>query len=360
MGKSLEQFRKRVIRSSLFPAADIGSAIERLGFLQADPIRCPARAQDLILRQRVRHYKAGDLERHYADLEIEECFLFAYGFAPKGIWNVIYPKSHAALSASEKKVLHTMKQSGPVDSRGLEKQTGRKRVTNYWGGSSRQAKMCLESLHDSGLVRVAHREKGIRFYETAETPRSDTSEEDRFKEVLLVALRSIGPTTQKFLLSEIAHFRYLVDDAKDRRAKLQELIDAGKIRADSIGSVEYLSACDLTLSRTPLDRVRILAPFDPIVRDRARFEHLWGWEYRFEAYVPSQKRKLGYYAMPVLWRDDIIGWANANISQGKLFVEFGYTDQRPSGPIFKEAAEHEAAAMAKFLGLDGSAVRTKL
>ena len=57
------------------------------------------------------------------------------------------------------------------------------------------------------------------------------------------------------------------------------------------------------------DKVRLLAPFDPVVRDRARFELLWGWPYRFEAYTPPPKRKLGYYALPLLWRDRVIGWA---------------------------------------------------
>jgi uncharacterized protein len=49
--------------------------------------------------------------------------------------------------------------------------------------------------------------------------------------------------------------------------------------------------------------VRFLAPFDPTVWDRRRLEHLWGWTYRFEAYVPERNRRRGYYAMPLLWMD---------------------------------------------------------
>ena len=62
--------------------------------------------------------------------------------------------------------------------------------------------------------------------------------------------------------------------------------------------------------RRPPDTVRLLAPFDPVVWDRRRFELLWGWAYRFEAYTPAAKRKLGYYALPLLWRDRVIGWGN--------------------------------------------------
>ena len=64
--------------------------------------------------------------------------------------------------------------------------------------------------------------------------------------------------------------------------------------------------------------VRFLAPFDPVVHDRDRFELLWGWTYRFEAYTPAPKRKLGYYAMPLLWRDRVIGWANLSVKNGEL------------------------------------------
>ena len=58
--------------------------------------------------------------------------------------------------------------------------------------------------------------------------------------------------------------------------------------------------------------MRLLAPFDPVVWDRRRFELLWGWAYRFEAYTPVHKRKLGYYALPLLWRDRVIGWGNVS------------------------------------------------
>ena len=65
---------------------------------------------------------------------------------------------------------------------------------------------------------------------------------------------------------------------------------------------------DFALAGRP--RVRLLAPFDPVVWDRRRFEQFWGWAYRFEAYTPKPKRKLGYYALPLLWHERVIGWGN--------------------------------------------------
>ena len=61
-----------------------------------------------------------------------------------------------------------------------------------------------------------------------------------------------------------------------------------------------------------------------MVWDRRRFEHFWGWAYRFEAYTPAAKRKLGHYALPMLWRDRVVGWANATMVDGRLQVAAGY------------------------------------
>ena len=99
--------------------------------------------------------------------------------------------------------------------------------------------------------------------------------------------------------------------------------------------------------------VRFLAPFDPVVHDRDRFELLWGWTYRFEAYTPVAKRKLGYYAMPLLWRDRLIGWANLSIKDGDLKYDLGYINEPPTDRTFKRELEAELDRMRVFLGLDG-------
>ena len=90
---TLERLRAHAISHSLFPPTRLKAAIGRLGFVQADPIRAPARAQDLILRHRVKGYRAGDLERRYASLDIEEDVLYAYGFLPRPIWQLLHPRN---------------------------------------------------------------------------------------------------------------------------------------------------------------------------------------------------------------------------------------------------------------------------
>ena len=80
---ALEDLRRFAVARSLFAPTSLARAVRALGFVQADPIRAPARAQDLILRHRVTGYRAGDLERRYAALAIEEDFFVNYGFLPR-------------------------------------------------------------------------------------------------------------------------------------------------------------------------------------------------------------------------------------------------------------------------------------
>jgi uncharacterized protein len=75
-----------------------------------------------------------------------------------------------------------------------------------------------------------------------------------------------------------------------------------------------------------------------------------GWTYRFEAYTPPRKRKLGYYALPLLWRDHVIGWANLVVKNGTLLAEPGYVPgQRPNDAAFQRELEAELSRMQFFL-----------
>jgi uncharacterized protein YcaQ len=98
--------------------------------------------------------------------------------------------------------------------------------------------------------------------------------------------------------------------------------------------------------------VRLLAPFDPIVWDRRRFEAFWGWPYRFEAYTPAPRRLLGYYALPVLWRERVVGWANVGVRDGRLQPEVGFFGPRLTDPAFVAAMDDELQRLHAFLGLD--------
>jgi uncharacterized protein YcaQ len=105
---TLNQLRAHATSQSLFQPTTLAAAIERLEFIQADPIRSPARAQDLILRHRVNGYSAGQLDRSYAELELEEDVLYAYGFLPRRIWRLLQPRQPSGLGMLEKKVLEAV------------------------------------------------------------------------------------------------------------------------------------------------------------------------------------------------------------------------------------------------------------
>jgi uncharacterized protein YcaQ len=117
-----------------------------------------------------------------------------------------------------------------------------------------------------------------------------------------------------------------------------------------VGSVDWYWPADENAESHPThDVVRFLAPFDPVVHDRDRFELLWNWTYRFEAYTPAAKRKLGYYAMPLLWRDRIIGWANLSIKNDALDYHLGFAGSPPDDRNFKRELEAELDRVREFL-----------
>src|SRR6202166_1172267 len=96
---TLSHLRRYAIARSLFTRTTLKRAIEKLGFVQADPIRAPARAQDLTLRHRVKNYRAGDLERRYGKLGLEEDFFLNYGFLTRSVQALMHPRSDCGVPA---------------------------------------------------------------------------------------------------------------------------------------------------------------------------------------------------------------------------------------------------------------------
>src|ERR1700756_5283305 len=95
-----QQLRAYAISQSLFSQTSLKAAIPRLGFVQADPIRAPARAQDLILRHRVKGYRAGDLERNYVLLGIEEDTFVNCGFVNRELQALMHPRPDVRVPAA--------------------------------------------------------------------------------------------------------------------------------------------------------------------------------------------------------------------------------------------------------------------
>ena len=166
---SIEQLRRYAVARSLFRPTTLGRAIRRLGFVQADPIRAPARAQDLTLRHRVVDYRAGELERRYPQLAIEEDFFVNYGFLPRAHSALMHPRiARRAWSASRRRqaeaVLEFVRSRGAAHPREVDAQFAHGRTTNWFGGSSKASTQLLDDMHYRGMLRIVRRDGGTRVY----------------------------------------------------------------------------------------------------------------------------------------------------------------------------------------------------
>jgi len=326
---TLEDVRALAVSHTLFSETTLARAVARLGFVQADPIKAPATAQDLVLRHRVRDYAVGDLERHYARLSIEEDYLYAYGFLSRRASHALHPRPKTAMTSVEKRVLAIVRERGSAHPSDIADGT---RITNAWGGQSRATTWALERLHRRGLLRVARRDRGVRVYEPA--PERDlVSPELRLRTLVLAVANVLSPVLERTLRANVARFRFLGDPRK----AIDALVHDGELT--KIGDYLATSAAPAEID----DEVRFLAPFDPIVWDRRRFEHLFGWPYRFEAYTPVAKRVRGYYALPILFRDRVVGWANVTTDD----VSVGFVS-RPRDKAFKTGLEAEIVRIRTF------------
>lgn len=361
MSISLDDLRRLAVSRSLFPPLSLSRAIEKLGFVQADPIRAPARAQDLTLRHRVKGYRAGDLERHYATLDVEEDVFVNYGFVSSAVLALMHPRGgvprRSKLRHSRiERILAFVRERGEVHPREVVARFSHGTVTNYWGGASSATTHLLDDLHYRGLLRVTRREKGIRLYAVRQPAAAEAEAalppRDRVDALVDVAVRKYAPLPGASLSSLVSRLRYAVPQW---RSELKRALTRARRRLAYVsvdGTEWYWPAGDRPdVARTD-DAVRLLAPFDPVVWDRRRFELLWGWSYRFEAYTPRAKRKLGYYALPLLWRDRVLGWANLSVCADRLEVEVGFVASRaPRDRVFRRELDAELDRMRVFLEL---------
>lgn len=354
----LSQLKRYAVSRSLFGPTTLGRAIERLGFVQADPIRAPARAQDLTLRPRVSGYRVGDLERHYARLGIEEDFFINYGFMPPHLRALMHPRSGLTAmprrrARQAEQVLQFVASRGVVHPREVEAELGSGTETNWWGGASNTTTRLLDQLHFRGLLRVAGRDAGIRLYTMGgalpSRARGDVSSLDA---LIDLAVRKYAPLPAASLTQLVGRLRY---GTPQWRSQLKAALLRAKLRLATarVEGIDWFWPAADPLPRPSHDvgeRVRLLAPFDPVVWDRRRFELFWGWQYRFEAYTPARQRKLGYYALPLLWRDQVIGWGNLSFAEGRLNASLGYVSGKPpSSRAFKLALERELGELEQFL-----------
>jgi len=360
----LDAIRRHAIARTLFAPTSLPQALRRLGFVQADPMRAPARAQDLTLRHRVRNYRAGDLERRYPALGLEEDFFVNHGFLHHAHHTLMHPRTARtawpkAMHDRAAALLAFVHERGEAHPRDVDAHFAHGRATNAWGGQSNATTHLLDGMHYRGLLRVARREAGTRVYAVREPTPADEHAADaaaRFDALIDLVVHTYAPLPALSLSGLVSRLRLGAPQWAGQRAAALARAKQRLAHARIDGVDWYWPAAEHPNRARPPDAqgVRLLAPFDPLVWDRRRFELFWGWAYRFEAYTPAAKRLRGHYALPLLWGEQVIGWGNLAVVGGALQAELGYVSgQAPRSAAFRAALADELERMRVFLVLAG-------
>jgi hypothetical protein len=359
MPPAVEQLRRYALARSLFKPTTLRRAIAKLGFVQADPLRAPARAQDLTLRHRVLDYRAGDLDRRYPKLPIEEDFFVNYGFLGKQHQALMHPRTprtrwSKSRWAKAHAVLAFVRERGSAHPREVDEQFSHGKVRNWFGGSSNASTELLDGMHYRGLLRVARRDGGTRVYAAREPWVEHGGRQARMDALVDLVVAAYAPLPAPSLRKLVSALRSAAPQWADDCNRALVHAKSRLCHAEVQGIDWYWPGKECPSSRRwQVDErmLRLLAPFDPVVWDRHRFEVFWGWSYRFEAYTPAAKRKMGHYALPMLWGEQVIGWCNLAVRGARLVVDPGFVVKRPSGVAFRQAFDDELQRMSDFLEL---------
>jgi uncharacterized protein len=255
-------------------------------------------------------------------------------------------------------VLEFVRARGVTHPRDVDAHFQHGKVTNWFGGSTNASTQLLDEMHYRGLVRIAARESGTRLYAAHDAQVAHADSQQAMDALIDTIVRKYAPLPERSLAELVRRLRGGVPQwERERGAALKR----AHIRLPSaeLDGVRWLwpeaenPLAAKWKSAAEDDTVRLLAPFDPVVWDRRRFELFWNWSYRFEAYTPAAKRVRGYYALPLLWRGDVIGWGNLSVAGGQLNADIGYVaDAAPRGAAFKRALDEELLRMSDFLHLE--------
>jgi uncharacterized protein YcaQ len=283
MEVSREQARRIAVRAQLLDgsATDVLDTVRRLGFLQIDPISTVAPPQHLVLWSRLGPFDTGELDRLlWEERKLVEWDAFLWPIEdlpllkarmrrrdrPLDLRLIAWLKENASY---RRYVLRELERRGPLLSREIADHRPTKREAHRWWGE-RKMGLLLGVLNARGEVAVVGRRGKQRVWDLAERwyPESEKVPWPEAKRIFEEKrFRALGVRLEKGRL--VAH-----PDAEDRPVP---------------------------------DRVTVLSPFDRLVHDRARAEAIWGFHYRLEMYVPKAKREYGYYVLPLLAGDRIVG-----------------------------------------------------
>lgn len=324
-------------------AADLEGVLSSLGFVQVDSVNTLARAHDLILWSRRGQYRPPALDaliaRHRAAFEhwTHDAAVIPMRFYP--MWRLKFARDEAHMQrrwltwrgegwdTEFDTVLRHIADHGPASTSDLAGDAPRA-SGGWWDWHP--SKTALEYLWRSGRLAIRNRSGFRKVYDLTERVIPDAHRATRLDDAeildwaLCAALERLGFATS----GELAAF-FQIATPDEARAWCARALTQGRITEIAVegadGAPRRSYALPGLLEQAaalpePSGRVRILSPFDPALRDRARAERLFGFRYRIEIFVPAERRQYGYYVFPVLQGDRLIGRLDAKREGAALAV----------------------------------------
>jgi uncharacterized protein YcaQ len=314
-------------------------AVEHLGYVQIDTINVIERCHHHILYTRIPEYRRADLQRAQSiDKSVFEYWTHALSYVPTRDLRFylramkdhrLTPKRWFATVTPKdtRKVFTLLRENGPLTIRDIDDDVLVEKE-HLWA-SRKPSKRALQLAFYTGQVTVSARAGMLKTYDLTDRhfgwdkPPKAATEREIIAHLLDRALRSQGIISlDSACYADARHkppMRKLIE-ARLKRGALAPIVIAGAEKVPHWAAPETLEGAGQTPDS---DLVHILSPFDPLVIQRKRLQLFFGYDHRFEAYVPREKRIFGYFALPVLVGDEIVAALDLKTDRehGKLLMQ---------------------------------------
>ncbi len=380
--------RLNIARQQLtgIPPLDMLQTVKEIGCLQLDPISAVDKTHFLVLWSRLGQYARADVDRliyqdkalfeywaHMASLVVTDDYpIYAHWmhqYPGDGAWGAkiqrwLEEDAHSPVPLKDF-MLNAFREKGALPSRHFDDKTEGELVSSGWT-SARNASRMIDYLWHSGAIMVAHRQGIQRFWDLADrclpdwTPRTPLPESEVVQLSAQKAIRALGVARIDHIKAHFTRGRY-----PDLPRILEHLLADGtlekvEIRQNNknLPGVWYLHQEDIALleqiqAGNWQPKTTLLSPFDNLICDRKRTEMLFDFEFRIEIYTPQNKRQYGYYVLPILHGDTLIGRIDPLMNRKQHCLHINAVYAEPNAPADAEtvqAIRTSIDSLATFLG----------